>query len=66
MLRNPSKEAKSFQVNVKDIFELPSYIKSDYRFNDAKALGNGPLATGRSFRITLQPFEVKILNAIPR
>jgi hypothetical protein len=66
MLRNPSKEEKSFQINVNVIFELPSSIKSDYRFIDAKKEGNDPLATGRSFRITLQPFEVKILNALPR
>ena len=66
MLRNPSKEEKSFEVNVNVIFELPSYIKNDYRFIDAKTKGNSPLATGRSFRITLQPFEVKILNAFPK
>lgn len=66
MLRNPSKEEKSFQVNVNVIFELPTAIKNDYRFFDAKKGSKDPLAKGRSFRITLQPFEVKILNAIPK
>jgi hypothetical protein len=66
MLRNPSKEEKSYQVNVNLIFELPSDIKSDYRFYDAKTKGNSPLTTGKSFNITLQPFEVKILNALPK
>lgn len=66
MLRNPSKEEKSFQVNVNVIFELPTAIKNDYRFFDAKKGSKDPLTTGRSFRITLQPFEVKVLNAIPK
>lgn len=66
MLRNPSHEEKSFQIDVNVIFELPSYIKSDYRFTDAKTKGNNAVATGRSFRITLQPFEVKILNALTK
>ena len=65
MLRNPSHEEKSFQIDVNVIFELPSYIKSDYRFTDAKTEDKNAIATGRSFRITLQPFEVKILNALP-
>jgi hypothetical protein len=66
MLRNPSKEEKSFQINVNVIFELPPYIKSEYRFFDAKTGVNDPLAQGRSCGITLQPFEVKVLNALPK
>jgi hypothetical protein len=64
MLRNPSKEEKSFQINANVIFELPSSVKSDFRFIDAKTGGNA-LASGRSFTITLKPFEVKVLNALP-
>ncbi len=66
MLRNPSKEEKSFQIDVNAIFELPPYVKSDYRFFDTKTDGEELLSKGRSFRITLQPFEVKVLNALSK
>ena len=65
MLRNPSREGKSFQINVNNIFELPPFIKSNYRFFDAKTGNKDPVVQGRSFMITLQPFEVKVLNALP-
>ena len=57
---------KSFQINVKDIFELPSHVKNKYIFYDAKKGGRDQLAQGRSFRISLQPFEVKVFNALPK
>jgi hypothetical protein len=63
MIRNPAKEVKTFQFNVADVFELPSYIKDDYLFYDAKTESKEPLMQGKSFRITLQPFEVKVYNA---
>jgi len=66
MLRNPSNETKSFQVNVANVFELPGNVKNDYRFYDAKTGSKEILAQGQSFRITLQPFEVKVLNALPK
>ena len=66
MLRNPSREEKSFQINVNNIFELPPFIKSNYRFFDAKTGDRDPLVQGRSFMITLQPFEVIVLNALPK
>jgi hypothetical protein len=66
MLRNPSRVGKSFQINVNNIFELPPVIKSNYRFFDAKTGDRDPLVQGRSFMITLQPFEVIVLNALPK
>jgi hypothetical protein len=66
MLRNPSNETKSFQVNVANVFELPVNIKNDYRFYDAKTGSKEILAQGQSFTIILQPFEVKVLNALPK
>jgi hypothetical protein len=41
-------------------------VKNDYKFFDAITGGKDPLAQGRSFRMTLQPFEVKVLNALPK
>lgn len=66
MLRNPSKEEKSFQFNVVDVFELPAYVKNEFVFYDAKTGSKEPLIQGNSFSITLQPFEVKVLNALPK
>jgi hypothetical protein len=63
MLRNPSQEVKTFEVNVANIFELPDYAKNDYMFYNAKAPNKQPVAHGKLFHITLQPFEVKVLNA---
>ena len=68
-LRNPSKEEKSFEVNVSKVFELPANVKNEYVFYDAKKGINSEeqtLAQGKSFLITLQPFEVKVLNALPK
>ena len=64
MLRNPSKEEKSFKVNVAGIFELPHDVKNNYRFYDAKTDSKESLAQGQSFTIILHPFEVKVLNAV--
>ena len=64
MLRNPSKEEKSYKVNVATIFELPHDVKNNYRFYDAKTESKESLAQGHSFTIILHPFEVKVLNAV--
>jgi hypothetical protein len=69
-LRNPSKVEKIFEVDVASVFELPDYVSDKYFFYDAgtiRATGKKQtLAQGKSFRITLQPFEVKVFNAIPQ
>jgi hypothetical protein len=68
-LRNPSDERKIFNVKVMDVFELPDYVKSDFIFYDARTAKTDnkklPLAQGRSFQITLEPFEVKVFDAMP-
>lgn len=69
-LRNPSKEEKSIGINVAIVFELPDYVKNEFVFNDARSVGSKndrkTLAQGRSFRITLQPFEVKVFDGFPK
>lgn len=65
-LRNPSSKAKSFKVNVSEIFELPGTNAVNYSFYDAKS-GNPAqpkLYEGSSFSINLQPYEVIVLNAL--
>jgi hypothetical protein len=64
-LRNPSQEMKTFQVEVVGIFELPGNKTNDFQFFDARAENSQPVAKGKSFRITLKPFEVKVLDAVP-
>jgi hypothetical protein len=67
-LRNPSKVEKTFEVSVSKVFELPDNVKNNYIFYDAKAGTidkKQGLAQGESFLITLQPFEVKVMNALP-
>jgi hypothetical protein len=66
MIRNPAKEVKTFQLNVADVFELPSNIKKDYLFYDAKTGSKEPLMQGKSFSISLQPFEVKVYNSLQK
>jgi hypothetical protein len=67
-LRNPSNIVKTYEVNVKKVFELPEYVNSEYLFYDVRKTsetgGKQPSARGNSFTITLQPFEVMIFNAI--
>ena len=67
-LRNPSKVEKTFEVNVPDVFELPGNVGKGYIFYDVKSINvvgeKKVSAKGRSFKITLQPFEVKVFNAL--
>jgi hypothetical protein len=62
-LRNPSKDVKSFEVNVTKVFELPPNVKNEFFFYDVISGSTEPVAKGSSFSITLQPFEVKVLDA---
>lgn len=65
-LRNPSDVTKTFDVDVAVVFELPDKATTDYMFYDARTgERNQPLAQGRSFRVVLEPFEVKVLDAVP-
>ncbi|MCE5174323.1 MAG: enterotoxin [Bacteroidales bacterium] len=66
MLRNPSMEKQIFKVNVTNIFELPNNSTKEYLFFDARTEKASPLvAQGNIFEIALEPFEVKVMDAIP-
>ena len=66
-LRNPSQEKKSFLVDVNKLFELPEGFHNNYLFFDARAQDpNNKMSivgSGKSFTISLEPFEVKVMNA---
>lgn len=68
-LRNPSREVKSFNINVATVFELPAGTKNYYLFYDAKKnsspYADQPMVQGNSFEIILKPLEVKVLDAFP-
>ncbi|MCR8557187.1 hypothetical protein KXD93_06025 [Mucilaginibacter sp. BJC16-A38] len=65
-LRNPSNKEKAFQINVGKVFELPVNSKDNYTFYNAREEANkSPLFKGTSYTVTLQPFEVMVLNASP-
>jgi len=65
-LRNPSDKAKSFQVDTRKVFELPLNSKDNYGFYNARLSTNkSPLFKGSTYTVTLQPFEVMVLNASP-
>jgi len=66
MLRNPSNEEKTFEVKVADVFEIPDHQKSDFLFYDAKTIGQKPVAQGKSVFFNMKPFEVKVMNALPK
>jgi hypothetical protein len=69
-LRNPSEEPRTFTVDLARFFELPAFAPSTYAlsspFKDAlpKGLGGAQNAY-RPLEITLEPFEVLVLEASP-
>ena len=69
-LRNPSGVTKNYTVNSSEVFELPSGVNCNFIFYDVKAeVGNVKkqvVAQGKEFTISLQPFEVKIFDAVPQ
>jgi hypothetical protein len=69
-LRNPSRQAKSLSLKLVDAFELPSDAPRQYALKSPwKADAGLPaqsLAAEADYRIELQPFEVRVLEAIPR
>lgn len=65
-IRNPSEEKKSYLVDAAVVFDLPDGAAKHYKFFDARADNQiQPVAEGQSFRIELEPFGVKVLNAVP-
>jgi hypothetical protein len=69
-LRNPAAVEQAFEVNGSRIFELPAHAVDEFLFYDARSgtiPGKGQVfATGKSFEITLQPFEIMVFNVVPR
>lgn len=67
-LRNPSNVEKLFEINVAGVFELPDHVSDEYLFYETRKVsangGRKELAQGKSFKITLQPFEVKVFDAL--
>lgn len=68
-LRNPSSVKKTFQVNLKDIFQLPEYSIYSFKLLNAITLNDKwsqkTVQTTKTFSITLEPYELKVWNAIP-
>jgi hypothetical protein len=69
-LRNPDKVEKIFEVNTSDIFELPGNVVNDYIYYDAivsRTSGKKLISKhGKSFSVTLKPFEVIVFDAVPQ
>ncbi|MBI5008625.1 MAG: enterotoxin [Bacteroidia bacterium] len=67
-LRNPSSVDKVFNLNVKDVFEIPEDMNDNYLFSNVIPVAGGkmkPSVTGRSFMIILKPFELRVFDAVP-
>jgi hypothetical protein len=67
-LRNPSDKTKTFRVDTRKVFELPLNSKPGYLFYDVKLSvkeTKTPLFKGEAYTVTLKPFEVLVLNAMP-
>jgi hypothetical protein len=69
-LRNPSSTIKTFDINVANVFELPENISNEYILYDVRTERTTgkkqPRIQSQSFTITLQPFEVKVFNAVTK
>jgi len=67
-LRNPTGEVKHFHVDVLKMLEIPKGYPQVYAFNNPRFFrGAKPdsFKAVKEFDVTLQPYEVKILEGIP-
>jgi hypothetical protein len=67
-LRNPSNTTKSFVIDTRKVFELPPNSKSRYQFFNAipnTKVSAVPFFAGENYTVTLKPFQVMVLNAVP-
>jgi hypothetical protein len=68
-LRNPSDSKKTFEVNLEEIFELPENVATAFRLQNAinpnDAFSKETVNAEKSFTVTLEPYELKIWDAIP-
>lgn len=66
MLRNPNPAAQTFTVNPRAVFELPGGTHQRYRFTERDGRRSAFVADAATpVTITLQPFEVAVLQAVP-
>ncbi|HEY5463039.1 MAG TPA: hypothetical protein VIJ95_07275 [Hanamia sp.] len=68
-LRNPSSVKKTFEVNLKEIFELPANSLSSFKLQNAitpnDQSSKKTVQAAKTFSITLKPYELKLWDAIP-
>jgi hypothetical protein len=68
-LRNPSATKKTFEVNLKEIFQLPESAPIKFQLQSAinpnDDSSKEAVNAGKSFSITLTPYELKIWDAFP-
>lgn len=69
MVRNPSETSKEISLEAGEVFDLPAGVpgvfdlRSPYADQRLKTL---TLSRGEAVKVTLQPFEVLVFDAIPR
>lgn len=67
-LRNPTGEVKHFHVVVEKVFEIPKGYPKVYTFYNPRFFNNdksGSFSRKKEFDVTLQPYEVRILEGTP-
>lgn len=67
-LRNPTGEVKHFHVVVEKVFEIPKGYPKVYTFHNPLFFNNdksGSFSGKKEFDVTLQPYEVRILEGTP-
>ncbi|MBD1364499.1 enterotoxin [Mucilaginibacter sp. ZT4R22] len=64
-IRNPTAQTQTFTVKVRDVLDLPSTSTDNYRFFDARDAKHPQVYAGRAIKITLAPYEVKVMDAKP-
>jgi hypothetical protein len=69
MLRNPDDQPHDFHLDVEQAFELPPGAPRSYQLKSAwsgmSSRGTQFAEAGQALTLTLQPFEVLVLDAIP-
>jgi hypothetical protein len=68
-LRNPSDTRRIFEVNLKEIFQLPGNAAIKFQLHNAinpkDKASKETVDAEKSFNITLEPYELKIWDVIP-
>ncbi len=68
-LRNPSAVAKTFNLNLRNVFELPPAASLSFQLRNVITTEdhffNQPVSSSKPVTVTLQPYELKIFEATP-